>query len=54
LFRDIGSTALPRASKAGSPAARSARAGLHLYTFDDIERTERWRRQAIARLATAA
>jgi methylenetetrahydrofolate reductase (NADPH) len=28
-------------------------AGLHLYTFNELERTERWRREAIARLAGA-
>jgi methylenetetrahydrofolate reductase (NADPH) len=30
------------------PAARIA--GFHLYTFNEVERTERWRREAIARL----
>jgi methylenetetrahydrofolate reductase (NADPH) len=31
------------------PAARVA--GFHLYTFNELERTERWRRQTIERLA---
>jgi methylenetetrahydrofolate reductase (NADH) len=26
-------------------------AGLHVYTFNEIERAERWRRETIARLA---
>jgi methylenetetrahydrofolate reductase (NADPH) len=29
-------------------------AGLHIYSFNEIERVERWRRDAIARLADAA
>lgn len=29
-------------------------AGLHLYTFNELERTERWRRQSIERLRAAA
>jgi methylenetetrahydrofolate reductase (NADPH) len=28
-------------------------AGLHFYTFNELERTERWRRQALARLRAA-
>jgi methylenetetrahydrofolate reductase (NADPH) len=34
---------------ATDPAARVA--GLHLYTFNEVARTERWRRQALERLA---
>ena len=32
------------------PAARVA--GIHVYTFNELERTERWRRQLIDRLTT--
>jgi hypothetical protein len=28
-------------------------AGVHFYTFNELERTERWRRQALARLRAA-
>ena len=33
------------------PAANIA--GLHVFTFNELERTERWRRQALARLRAA-
>ena len=33
---------------ATDPAARVA--GFHLYTFNEVARTERWRRAALARL----
>jgi hypothetical protein len=29
-------------------------AGLHLYTFNEVKRTERWRREMLARLGAAA
>jgi methylenetetrahydrofolate reductase (NADPH) len=35
---------------ATDPAARVA--GFHLYTFNEVERTERWRRQMLERLAS--
>ena len=28
-------------------------AGLHIYTFNELERTERWRRATLARLGSA-
>jgi methylenetetrahydrofolate reductase (NADPH) len=37
------------ASTAADPAARVA--GFHLYTFNEVERTERWRRETLERLA---
>jgi methylenetetrahydrofolate reductase (NADPH) len=33
------------------PASRLA--GLHLYTFNEVARTERWRQQTLARLGAA-
>ena len=44
------------ARPADAPAGRRDRrtsAGLHFYTFNELERTERWRRQAIERLRAA-
>jgi methylenetetrahydrofolate reductase (NADPH) len=29
-------------------------AGLHLYTFNEVARTERWRQELLARLGAAA
>ena len=40
---------LPRLG-AGLPGRRGERGRLHFYTFNKVERTERWRRQAIERL----
>jgi methylenetetrahydrofolate reductase (NADPH) len=37
------------APTAGDPEARVA--GFHLYTFNELERTERWRRETLDRLA---
>ena len=34
------------------PAANIA--GLHVFTFNELERTERWRREAIERFPVAA
>jgi hypothetical protein len=34
------------------PASRVA--GLHVYTFNEVASTERWRQQALGRLAAAA
>ncbi len=42
LVRDLGATA-------ADPEARVA--GFHIYTFNEIERTERWRRQTLEDLA---
>jgi methylenetetrahydrofolate reductase (NADPH) len=42
LLRDLGPTV-------ADPAANVA--GFHLYTFNEVARTERWRRQAIERLS---
>ena len=36
----------------GDPRANVA--GFHLYTFNEVERTERWRQRAIERLRGAA
>ncbi len=44
LVRDLGATA-------ADPEARVA--GFHIYTFNEIERTERWRRQTLEDLAEA-
>jgi methylenetetrahydrofolate reductase (NADPH) len=38
------------APTAADPEARVA--GIHLYTFNEVERTERWRRETLDRLAT--
>jgi methylenetetrahydrofolate reductase (NADPH) len=43
LLRDLAPVVTDPASKV---------AGFHLYTFNEVGRTERWRRQAIERLAT--
>jgi methylenetetrahydrofolate reductase (NADPH) len=42
----------PLAPLLKDPAANVA--GLHVFTFNELERTERWRRDAIERLSTAA
>ena len=34
-------------------ARRATSRGLHFYTFNELERTERWRRQTLARLRAA-
>jgi methylenetetrahydrofolate reductase (NADPH) len=39
------------APTAADPEARVA--GFHLYTFNEVERTERWRRETLERLATS-